>query len=207
MPVSPVFTLAAFTLSLPLPAGALVGAEESKLHVELAWVDPMHALPDAVSEVAQEVARVFAPVGLAVTWHSAGAGEETAADVVHAILLDADRGTSHGWAMGWTHRRPSATRTVWLLLPNIKRAIGLDPTQVRPLTGLDARLLARAVGRVVAHEVVHALAPGVSHASHGLMSDRLKRSALVAPRLALDADSARALFTALRLQAGVRAAR
>ena len=39
-----------------------------------------------------------------------------------------------------------------------------------------------AVGRVVAHEVIHALAPYQAHAADGLMRSSLGRSALLGPR-------------------------
>jgi len=192
MPASPATAVAAAAWSFTLLASTAL-ADESELRVELAWVDPTSALPDAFADVALEVARIFEPVGLTVAWHAVGPGEETTSAALHVILLDADRGKSHGDAMGLTQRNPAAARALWLLLPNIKRALGLDPAPGRLLPRGDARLLARAVGRVVAHEVVHALAPRLRHARHGLMSARLGRTALVAARLLLDPESARAL--------------
>jgi hypothetical protein len=180
-------------------------ADESELRVELAWVDPTSALPDAFAHIVLEVAQIFEPVGLNVAWRTVDPGEVTTSTGLYVILLDADRGKRHGDAMGLTQRDPAATPALWLLLPNIKRALGLDPAPGRLLTPGDARLLARAVGRVVAHEVVHALAPRLRHAGHGLMSARLGRTALVAAELRLDPESARALRGAAAVDRDARA--
>jgi hypothetical protein len=61
----------------------------------------------------------------------------------------------------------------------------------------DAEELGRALGRVLAHEVVHALGAPERHADHGLMSARLGRDALLAARLECDAASQAALRSGL----------
>jgi hypothetical protein len=46
--------------------------------------------------------------------------------------------------------------------------------------------VARALARVAAHEIVHAIAPDVPHAAHGLMRHSLDRSFLVGSRATID---------------------
>jgi hypothetical protein len=60
-----------------------------------------------------------------------------------------------------------------------------------------ARALAIALGRVVAHEVVHALAPSVPHGK-GLMSASLNRNQLTASSITVEADVVLAVQSALR---------
>jgi hypothetical protein len=55
---------------------------------------------------------------------------------------------------------------------------------------------------VVAHEIVHALAPQLPHATQGLLSATLNRSHLVHQRLLLDGDSADGLLRGIRLRDG-----
>jgi hypothetical protein len=56
------------------------------------------------------------------------------------------------------------------------------------------------LGRVVAHEVVHAIAPTLPHARQGLPKTELTRANLVASRLDLDPDSAAGFLRAVELR-------
>jgi hypothetical protein len=82
-------------------------------------------------------------------------------------------------------------------VPNVALALGLEPDEVP--TSLEAqRLLGVALGRVVAHEVVHVLAPQVEHAQAGVMRPRLHAFHLAIGRPALEADCAEALAAGAR---------
>ena len=60
-----------------------------------------------------------------------------------------------------------------------------------------SRALAIALGRVVAHELVHALAPSVPHGT-GLMSAALTTRQLTAPSIPFDPEVGLAVQAALR---------
>jgi hypothetical protein len=53
------------------------------------------------------------------------------------------------------------------------------------------KYLARAIGRVIVHEVIHVLAPDYPHTSSGLMNWHLTQRFLTKPRASLDAVSSR----------------
>ncbi|HVR70479.1 MAG TPA: hypothetical protein VMT87_06495, partial [Vicinamibacteria bacterium] len=55
-----------------------------------------------------------------------------------------------------------------------------------------------ALGRVVAHELVHALAPQRPHVKGGLMAERMGRALLLAPDLAIETATSEALRAAVR---------
>lgn len=193
--MSPTRAIVCAACSLPLLAATLE-ADAAPPRIDLTWIDPTNALPDAVADVVEEVALIFEPLGLAVACRSVGPGELIPPSPLRVILLDDDRGRADGRVMGLTPRDPDGTHALWVLLPNIKRALGLDPERRRPLGRGDALRLARAIGRVVAHEVVHVLAPGLRHAGRGLMAESLGRTALVGARPLLDPESVRAVLAA-----------
>jgi hypothetical protein len=143
-----------------------------------------------------ELGVVLAPASLALSWRRSRPGGETDPDELRVVLLrsrgvGADRG-----ALGSTARRGLAP-TIWVYVPNVALALGLDPDAV--VTSLDSqRLLGVALGRVLAHEVVHALAPNVEHAGSGVMRPRLHAFHLASGRPALENECAAALAAGAR---------
>jgi hypothetical protein len=79
----------------------------------------------------------------------------------------------------------------------VASAIGVVSGRPARLDPPEARALGVAVGRVIAHEVVHALAPSVPHGV-GLMSASLTRRHLTAASIPVDPEVALALQSALR---------
>jgi hypothetical protein len=76
--------------------------------------------------------------------------------------------------------------------------MGLSPRgPTVTLEPASVRALGIALGRVVAHELVHALAPSVPHGA-GLMSEKLTRRQLTAGRLPVDPGVGLAVCAALR---------
>jgi hypothetical protein len=59
-------------------------------------------------------------------------------------------------------------------------------------------ILARAVARVVAHEIVHAVAPEANHTATGLMQPELTRAHLEMKRLRLARETTDALRRGLQ---------
>ena len=95
-------------------------------------------------------------------------------------------------------------RSIFLSLGAAERALGL-PLARRPgapgkakrprrrLPGSQSRRLGVALGRVLAHELVHTIAPECPHTTHGLMAERLSRRMLTAPGIGFDALATRHL--------------
>jgi len=77
-----------------------------------------------------------------------------------------------------------------VFLSNIRWTLGQDPRMPR-VTPQQASELGVALSRVVAHEVIHAIAPDEPHAASGLMHHSMDRSFLVRGRARIDEDCAR----------------
>jgi hypothetical protein len=87
---------------------------------------------------------------------------------------------------------------VWALVPNVRGALGLPRgPSVLSLQPIARRQLAVAIGRVIAHEVVHARVPRLAH-STGLMSGTFSRHQLTAASIPIEAEVVLAFRAALR---------
>ncbi|HKC14274.1 MAG TPA: hypothetical protein VKI41_19785 [Vicinamibacteria bacterium] len=175
----------------------------------LVWFDPDGLLPSAFEPLGREVAATFREIGVEVAWRQGGPGRSCADGPVPelpVILLPADprRGNEAAHVMGLVIRNQRPTRAVWVFLSSLRWTLG-DPAPERPLNSRQEREVALALARVVAHEVVHAIAPDEPHSRGGLMNHSLNRAFLLGPRSALTGPCARAFLDQLQALPGPRA--
>lgn len=85
----------------------------------------------------------------------------------------------------------------WIYVPNVALALGLDPDAVRGSFEAQRRV-GIALGRVVAHELVHVLAPEREHAQAGVMRRTLGAFHLASGRAALEEGYSEALAKGAR---------
>jgi hypothetical protein len=90
----------------------------------------------------------------------------------------------------------STAPRAWVYLDNLAWAMGV-PGHDQPLTLEQMHRLGRAIGRIVAHEVIHAVAPAVRHSRSGIMSPRLGRRDLLAHYLPVDGATRRGVRAVL----------
>ena len=147
------------------------------------WVDMDGSCPVSEVTVTIEVRRIFGSAGLEVEWQSGVPSSVSTPDVVRVTVLSEDRAGRKQPPMGAT----MDARHVFVLCSEVARALTVGG---RRSSGPE---LSRAVGRVVAHELVHALAPGIKHARFGLMKPILTAAALTQPGLLIDLDTRRTL--------------
>ena len=84
---------------------------------------------------------------------------------------------------------PEGPRSIFLSVGAVGRALGWPGAGGRragPKEGPAAVRFGRALGRVLAHELVHAIAPDCPHTGSGLMSARLTRWMLTSPEADFD---------------------
>jgi hypothetical protein len=87
------------------------------------------------------------------------------------------------------------TRPVWLFLANIRWTLHQRPNQ--RLSPSEQADLSLAIARVVAHEVVHAVAPREPHTARGLMHGNLDRVFLTGREAIVDPGCAEAFLKGL----------
>ena len=140
---------------------------------------------------------VLARMGVTVSWRHRVPGELLRTDEVAVILVGERPRSPSDFVLGATLRRQTCP-AVWIRVPNIRRAVGVPAgTSLFGLRAFEQRLVSVAVGRVIAHEVVYAVAPWVPHGT-GLTSATLTRQQLRAPTIAVEPEAALALQAALR---------
>lgn len=168
----------------------------------LLWFDPQGTLPRGFETMASEVQAIFGAFDVKVAWKRCplDASYDSDPRQVWVTLLPADtrRWRENDQTMGLVMKVERPIGTVWIYLAGIRRALGGSRS---PWT--DEAMLGQAMGRVVAHEIVHAVAPDAPHAAHGLMRAELGRGELLKPDVLLDSRSARALRAGLALRFSV----
>src|SRR5260370_17751275 len=94
-------------------------------------------------------------------------------------------------------RQQKPNRAIWVFLRSVRWTLGHDPGGRRSASDAEPRELALALARVVAHEVVHSIAPYEPHSHRGLMSHSLNRSFLLGTRAPIDPQCAPASLVRL----------
>lgn len=203
------FTVSAWVLTVQLSAAeswAGVGSKtedpppvNAPLSLTIVWYDSYNLLPKSFESMKREVNRLFNEVGVNLKWRLGEnvVPDETFADSlsVNVVLLPSDPKDwgLGGGVMGLATHRPGLKGSVYIFRKGIFRTLGLGclGDAVR-LPGAMAGL-ARAVARVVAHEVIHFIMPRYPHTKGGLMNRTMSLSFLVRPGVHIDGVSSKAL--------------
>jgi len=158
----------------------------------IALVDNVDLPAATIAALEAEAGAILSPAGGAVSWRTREPGAELETGEVPVVLLAGDhpRRDDPGVVLGGVEPR-SPIPGAWVYVRAVGRVIGLT----RPPHAADLaaqRDLGVALGRVVAHELVHAIAPRRAHDANGLMGAAWNRGTLLGERPRLDAASAAA---------------
>ncbi len=199
-----VFLPACFAFaSDPSGSGREAGVSPS---LKLAWIDPTDAANGCGLAAREEASRILDSVGVSVAWRRGRAEEAALRGEIRVIVVDRGVTTPSGAiVLGSTSSRPNELPFLWVHLPGVRAALGEreNPCQAS-FELLDRRRLGVALGRVIAHEVVHTLAPGLPHGV-GLMSRRFTRRDLTASSLRMSPEVAGTVRAASAAGVGVQA--
>jgi hypothetical protein len=175
-------------------------SDERTAAVQLLWFDPLDALPAGAEEaLAEEVRSIFRGLGVEVAFRTAGPettyGDGPVPEVPVILLRDDpvhDRRSRR--VLGLVVRDHEPNRAVWTFLENVTWTLGQEQGRLTP-SGEIA--LGVALGRVVAHEVIHAIAPDEPHTKKGLMGHTMSRAFLLSERAPLEDRCGRAFLSGL----------
>jgi hypothetical protein len=154
--------------------------------IDVFWADPAmleQKLPPAGRQAAQdEVAAIYREVGITVTFPESHSDAKSAPTSFHVVLLarsSAGLGLPRE-ALGAILEKDPARNTAFVFLPavlkSLRHALSEDMKMIHDAR--KARLFARALGRVVAHEIAHVID---AELPHGPGNDLM--SAVLTPRL------------------------
>ncbi len=171
--------------------------------LRLVWLDPSDIASGSELVARAEAAALLQRMGATVRWRRATSGEIARSDEVWIVLLGEGPPAPGAAVLGATRKHRSVAPVVWVRLPNVQAAVGIS--RARSLPGLlpaERRLVGVALGRVIAHEVVHAVVPSLPHGT-GLMSGSLSRRRLTAAWVPVEREAALALQAALERRLAV----
>ncbi|MFI5007564.1 MAG: hypothetical protein ACHQKZ_08985 [Solirubrobacterales bacterium] len=159
--------------------------------VRLVWWDPERVVSQDFDRLESEVQAVFRPIGIEIVSRRAEGASVTGE--LNVVFLSGDRAPGHERQRAMGRVKRDRNTALWIFTGTVREALGL----ARPAGGNKAlaelRDYPRALGRVVAHEIVHTLVPDEPHASSGLMQASLGRDFLAGPRAPIDRRFASAL--------------
>jgi len=197
--------LRAGPLGYPPPGGAgrvpcpTTVPETRPADLALVWVDVMGTVRPAYTEAAREVVSLLERMGVRATvreGHTRSVASEGELTVVVLAGLPPGSRLDHR-VMGATSRQPEGIRAVWVYAAGVGRTLGLDTRRGPHWAVPRQKDLGRALGRVVAHELVHALVPHRPHVKGGLMAARLGRAFLLTSDVAIDSGTSEAFRAAV----------
>lgn len=193
LPAGPAF----FTTPGPGTFAASVEALPRPADLALVFFDPTSALPRGWEGLATEVLAVFRGLGVEASWRAGGTFGDSEVPEVPVILLPRDPLVSRRGVMGLVIRDQQPQRAVWIFRDAV------SATLRSPSDGTNAAdpfLLDRALARVAAHEIVHAVAPDAPHAPKGLMRHALSREFLTGAKAPIDRRCAASFVARLSLE-------
>jgi hypothetical protein len=169
----------------------------------LVWYDPYRSLTSGFPVLAEEVEAIFGGLGVRVAWKVGGEYGDGPVPEIPVILLlrdpllrrKADR------VMGLVRRDEEPSRAVWIFGATIRATLAETP-EPGLADPVGSVAFARAIARVAAHEVVHALSPDEPHAKSGLMRHALDGRFLLGDRVTIDPRCAAAFLASLAERRG-----
>lgn len=184
-PISPCRVL--LTLILP---GAVLGwsprliTAADVVERKVVWFDATNGVRFAYAGAIEETASVLDRAGLKCTFRLGGPEPQIDPDELLIILLShPHRGVPGKLIMGSVRARPGSRGQIQAVRVYVKSV--LAALTLRSVDEDRARV-SRAIGRVIAHEVIHVARPGLGHSKRGLMAAVLSASELDAPHVAID---------------------
>lgn len=172
---------------------AAAGGRECVIETRLHWVDVTSLAPFAYRVVAGEARRLLAENGICAAVARASAASVRGKGEIGVILLRTMGGSGEGRrVLGATRTRDVGNAAVWVYFDEVAGALGLAGRPKETWTALERMQVGRALGRVVAHEIVHVLLPDRPHDHAGLMAPSFGRRELAtfvletSPQLAAD---------------------
>ena len=162
------------SLSLSLGMARAGGRAETGLleapRLLVVWYDGHRLYPGTHGGVAREIASIFPPLELEMRWLESIEYDERLDErsILLRIVLTPSDPSGPGWGLdgdvlGAAPPGNGRVRSIYIFYHKLKRAVA------RNTPNPPVRLLEKALARVVAHEMIHAVAPSVRHAKRGLM--------------------------------------
>jgi hypothetical protein len=166
----------------------------------LVLLDPNKLFKYPFEKMTEEIASIFEPIGVEISWRrTTSATVVRERDEVLVVLLDysPEHLKSDGHVMGAVVTAEGSSGSLFIYVPNVARSLGYRSSPRHMLTPFEKKDMARALGRVIAHELVHSIAPPHPHVTEGLMKRVHDRASLLGSDMEIGEQCATAFFVGL----------
>ena len=172
---------------------------DPRASIAATWSDG-HGLVSNPGDVQAEIEAILGSAGIGVRWTDAVPAEDGSLHVT--VVVSPSDPSGAGWrlspfAMG-VYLSTAESSAVYVFYHRVARVLGIPSGRDGMISPSDRKRLAKALGRVVVHELVHRIAPELPHARSGIMRGDLGPSFLTRRSVSLDDVSAAAVLSALR---------
>jgi hypothetical protein len=163
----------ALASSLPALLAVPVAAGEPDLQATVLWVEAV-TVPGSVRDaMIREAADILGRVGVRLRWRSGPPGTESALEELRVVPVTTSRTRTKSGRMLGATSTDEGPRTIWIDYANVAWVAGTTTESLVSAGFPERRRVGVAMGRVIAHEVIHALVPDLPHAGEGVMGERL----------------------------------
>lgn len=163
--------------------------EPRALELALDWNDGYELMPISYEGIAEEVCQIFEEIGVGVRWTEPGPGEGeqplTTRVRVNLMPIESSYWSLPKHTMGVVIGEEVPRTAVYIFYPSVLRTLGYELVADLARSPRERARLTRALGRVIAHELVHAIVPEREHDHEGLLNSNLKRKHLQQSHLRL----------------------
>jgi hypothetical protein len=184
--------------AVPFLLSLALSGLEPRASIAATWSDGHGLVPNA-GDVRSEIEAILGSAGIGVRWTEGGPEDDSSLHV--AVVVSPSEPSGAGWrlppsAMG-VYLSTAEASAVFVFYHRVARVLGFPPGRDGMMAPSDRKRLAKALGRVVVHELVHRIVPQRPHADSGLMRGDLGRSFLLRRSLELDEPSKAAVLSVL----------
>jgi hypothetical protein len=145
-------------------------AEQPTLELRVAWVNVASTRRGVIAHALEHARSLLEPAGVALVTSEYPAAAELPVDVALLVFRPGEMRRSERSMLG--NASPSTT-AAWVYPDGVARVLGLDPARQHAWGVRDQLRWRRAIGVVVAHELLHSVAR-VEHAPRGMMRASLQ---------------------------------
>lgn len=162
--------------------------------IVLVWQDGNKLLSSGRDAVGREVVSLFDSVGVVVEWVTEAKPESESGAVSIRVVLAGDptywRQARNTMGIVFDGHGPQSS--AYIFFHSVVRILGWKPESIagRMLDPRKQMALIRALARVIAHEVFHAVAPALPHGPQGLTQAKLDRTFLLSSGMSIHPYSA-----------------
>jgi hypothetical protein len=170
---------AALVVAATVPAAAT--GVECRVRAQMQWIDVLDLAPFAYRTAAGEARRILRAQGVCAEMARASTSTVRVKGEIGIILLRAMPGSGAGRHVLGATKRQGGVNAVWIYFDEVAAALGLGGRPTESWTAVERIRAGRALGRVLAHEIVHVLLPSRPHDAAGLMARSFGARELTAP--------------------------